>query len=161
MTDISAGSQQAGVVENFPDGVPAVSDASVTHWMEYVYKQQIKPTNTTGVPVSLDVIDSNNNLRHIGDTTTDMTGTFGYVWKPDIPGKYTIVATFPGSQSYYGSSAETYFNVGEAAQPTPAPTQASTQSMADTYILTGIAGIIVAIAVVGAILVLLITKRRP
>ena len=161
VTDISAGSQQAGVVENFPDGVPAVSDASVTHWMEYVYKQQIKPTNTTGVPVSLDVIDSNNNLRHIGDTTTDMTGTFGYVWKPDIPGKYTIVATFPGSQSYYGSSAETYFNVGEAAQPTPAPTQASTQSMADTYILTGIAGIIVAIAVVGAILVLLITKRRP
>jgi hypothetical protein len=160
VTDISAGSQQAGVVENFPHGLPAVSDASVTHWMEYVYKQQIKPTNTTGVPVSLDVVDANNNFRHIGDTTTDMTGTFGYVWKPDIPGKYTLVATFPGSQSYYGSSAETYFNVGEAAQATQGPT-APASSVADIYFMPAIAGLFVAIIVIGVILAILMLRKRP
>jgi hypothetical protein len=160
VTDISAGTKQPGVVENFPDGVPAVSDTSVNHWMEYVYKQQIKPTNTTGVPVSLDVIDANNNLRHIGDTTTDMTGTFGYVWKPDIPGKYTLIATFPGSQAYYGSSAETFFNIGEAAQATQ-PTTVPITSVADTYLLPSVAAIIVAIAVVGAVLALLVIKKRP
>ena len=50
----------------FPDGVAAVSDASQTEWMEYVYMQQPKPINATGVPVTLSVMDANGNYRSIG-----------------------------------------------------------------------------------------------
>ena len=57
VTDIAAGTQQDEQAARFPNGVPAVSDASQGAWMEYVYMQKPKPTNVTGVPVSLDVVD--------------------------------------------------------------------------------------------------------
>ena len=59
--DISAGSQQEAVAANFPHGLPCVSDASMSQFMEDVYMQQPMPTNTTGVPVTLTVIDPNHN----------------------------------------------------------------------------------------------------
>ncbi len=40
---ISAGSQQQAVAANFPNGLPAVSDASMKDWMEVVYMQQPCP----------------------------------------------------------------------------------------------------------------------
>ena len=43
------------------------------------------------------------------------------------------------------------------ATPTPQPEQPT--SLADQYILPGIIGIIVAIAIVGAVLALLVTKK--
>src|SRR5450759_2051371 len=61
VTDISAGSQQEAVAANFPNGLPAVSDASMSQFMEAVYEQQPMPTNTTRVPVTLRVIHSNRN----------------------------------------------------------------------------------------------------
>ena len=68
------------------------------------------------------------------------------------------MASFAGSGSYYGSSAETAVYVGEAhATATPQPTQAP--SMADQYLLPGIIGIIVAIIVVGAVIILVLKKR--
>ena len=90
VTDQSPGTQQSTQKANFPDGVPCVSDASMTDWMEYVYMQQPKPANTTGVPVTLSVIDANGNLRDIGTTTTDSHGFYSFQWTPDIPGKYTV-----------------------------------------------------------------------
>jgi hypothetical protein len=66
VTDVSAGTQQSAIKADFPNGVPAVSDASMSQWMEYVYMQKLKPSNVTGVPVSIDAVDSNNNVRHIG-----------------------------------------------------------------------------------------------
>ena len=101
VTDISAGSQQEAVAANFPNGLPCVSDASMTQFMEAVYMQQPMPTNVTGVPVILSVIDSNGNHRQIGTTTSDASGTFAFTWTPNIPGNYTVIATFAGSQSYY------------------------------------------------------------
>ena len=71
VTDISAGSQQDAVAANFPNGLPCVSDASMTQFMEAVYMQQPMPTNITGVPVTLYVLDSNNNYRSIGTTTSN------------------------------------------------------------------------------------------
>ena len=71
VTDISAGTKQNQQAADFPNGVPCVSDASQSQWMEYVYMQKPKPTNVTGVPVTLSVIDSNGNYRSIGTTTTD------------------------------------------------------------------------------------------
>jgi hypothetical protein len=156
--DISAGVKQEGVIENFPAGVPAVSDASVTHWMEYVYKQQPKPTNATGVMVDISVLDGNNNFRSIGTAITRADGTFSFAWNPDISGTFTVYATFAGSQAYYGSSATSGFAVESAPEHTAAPT-ASPSSLADQYFLPVSGGIIVAIILVGAVLALLLRKR--
>ena len=110
--DKSAGTQQQAQLANFPYGVPAVSDASQTAWIEYVYMQQPKPIDTTGVPVTISVIDSNGNLREIGSATSDASGMFSLTWTPDITGDYTVIASFAGSESYYSSSAETSFFAG-------------------------------------------------
>ena len=44
VTDISVGTQQTEQAARFPNGVPAVSDASQAAWMEYVYMKQEVPT---------------------------------------------------------------------------------------------------------------------
>ena len=83
-----AGQQQS------TEGSPAIADASMSQWMEYLYQQKTMPANATGVTVSIDVIDANNNFRHVGTTTSDTTGAYSFVWQPDIPGKYTVIASF-------------------------------------------------------------------
>jgi outer membrane protein assembly factor BamB len=158
--DTSAGTQQEQQKANFPNGVPVVSDASQGDWMPYVYMQKPKPTNTTGVPVSIDVIDANGNYRSIGTATTDSSGAFSLQWTPDIPGKYTVIATFAGSESYWPSSSETSFAV-DAAAPTLAPTAAPAQSAADLYFVPAVIGIIVAIIIVGAVLAMIMLRKRP
>jgi hypothetical protein len=146
------------ITTRFPGGLPAVSDDSMEGWMEYAYMQQVKPTNTTGVPVALSIVDANGNYRTIGTTTSDQDGYFSYNWKPDIEGKYTIYATFAGSESYYGSHAVSSFAVDPApATPTPMPTQAP--SAADMYFLPAIAAILVAVIISIAISVLVLMKK--
>ena len=157
--DLSAGTKQTEQAARFPSGVPAVSDESQSAWMEYIYMQQPRPA-ATGVPVTLSVLDPNNNLYTVGTTTSDAMGAFKLAFDPSVPGEYTIYATFAGSGSYYGSSAETAIYVGEAAATsTPQPTQSP--SMSDLYFVPGIIGVIVAIIVVGAVLALLLLKKRP
>jgi hypothetical protein len=160
VTDISAGLSQNEQVARFPNGVAVVSDESMTPWMEYVYMDQPRPTNASGVKVSIDVIDANNNYRNIGEATSDLNGCFSYEWQPDIPGKYTVIASFAGTQSYWPSHAETSFAVDEAAiTASPQPQQVA-QSPTDMYIIgTGIA-VIVAIAIVGTV-ILMAVKKRP
>jgi len=158
VTDESPGTKNTNSIARFPNGVPAVSEESQEEWMEYVYMQQPRPTNAAGVPVTLSVIDSNDNSRQIGTATTDDNGMFGFTWTPDIQGQYTVIATFAGSQSYYGSSAQTYFEVDPAA-PTPAPTDAPVKSTADQYFVPAVAGIIVAIAIGFAVTILVLRKR--
>jgi hypothetical protein len=126
--------------------------------MEYLHMQQPKPTNATGVTISLDTLDPNGNLVHIDTVTSDMSGTFSYAWAtPDISGKYTIIATLEASESYYSSSGETAAVVMEAA-PTVAPTIAQT-SMADMYFVPAVASIIATIVIVGIVIMLLTRKR--
>jgi hypothetical protein len=139
-------------------GTACVSDESMSEWMEYIHMQKPMPKNVTGVPVVLDVLDSNGNYRNIDTVTTDASGTFSYMWEPDIPGKYTLIATFGGSESYGSSWAETAFGVVEAPQATPPPTP-EPASAADLYFVPATAGIIVAIAVVGVVLMLMLRKR--
>ena len=158
--DVSAGSQQQAVAANFPAGLPVVSDASMTAWMEYVYMQQPMPTNITGVLVNLSVIDANGNNRPIGTTTTNSKGTFGFNWTPDIEGNYDVIATFAGSESYYGSSADTYFYANAAptaTSTTSAPSNLATTTDIITYMAVGVAAIIIAIAIVG----LLLLRKKP
>jgi outer membrane protein assembly factor BamB len=94
---------------------PAVSDDSMTAWMEYLHMQQPKPTNTTGVPVKLTAVDQAGQVTDIGTVWTDANGYFKKLWTPTVEGEYAIIATFDGSLSYYSSSAETVVGVGPAA----------------------------------------------
>ncbi len=158
ITDISAGTQQEAQAANFPNGVPCVSDQSQTAWMEYVYMQQPAPNNATGVPIAINVVDANGNLRQIGTTTSDATGTFSFNWTPDIPGHYSVIATFAGSEAYYGSSAATSFYASEPAA-TPAPAPAITLPPTEMYIVGATVAIIIAIAVVGLVILMAIKKR--
>jgi hypothetical protein len=70
--------------------------------------------NAKGVTVHLTAIDPNNNFQDIGYVTTDIYGNYATLWTPPVPGLYVVTATFEGSNSYYGSSAETAFGVEEA-----------------------------------------------
>ncbi len=158
--DTSAGTQQEAQKANFPNGVPAVSDASQSSWMPYVYMQKPKPSNVIGVPVSIEVIDSNGNTRNIGTAVSDASGSYSLNWVPDITGKYIVIATFLGSNSYYPSSAETSFAVDPAA-PTPTPATPAPQSAADVYFVPAIAGLFVVIIVIGIVLALLMLRKRP
>ena len=159
ITDISPGSGQNAVAGNFPNGLPCVSDASMSGWMEHVYMQKPLPTNVTGVPISIDVIDANGNHRNIGTTTSDGSGTFAFTWTPDLDGAFTVIATFAGSESYYPSTAESHFFAATAAQASPSPTTPQ-QSLADMYFVPSIIAIIV-IIIVGFALIALMLRRRP
>jgi outer membrane protein assembly factor BamB len=137
-------------------GTACVSDESMSAWMEYLHMQKPMPSNATGVEVQLDVLDSNNNYYTIGTVTTDLSGSFGFAYEPEIPGFFKVIATFAGSESYGSSYAITYFNVEEAPAATPAPTP-TPAPMTDTYITGFGIAIIVAIAIVG----ILLFRKRP
>jgi outer membrane protein assembly factor BamB len=158
--DVSAGTQQNEQAGRFAKGVPCASDSSMKDWMGYVYQQQALPSNFTGVEVTIDVRDSNGNYRNIGTATTDESGAYTLTWKPDITGDYTVIATFHGTNGYWSSYSETSFTVDPAAA-TPQPTAAPTQSVADMYFVPAVAGIIIAIIIVGFVLALLLLRKRP
>jgi hypothetical protein len=87
----------------------------------------------------------------------DDDGFFSVEFEPEVPGKYTVIAEFEGSKSYYGSHAKTAITVAEApivAEPTPPP-----ESVADMYFIPAVIGIIIAIAVATIIIVLSFRKR--
>jgi hypothetical protein len=130
----------------------------MTAWMEYLYQQQPMPTNATGVPVTIDVIDANGNYRNIGMATSDTTGAFSLQWKPDIPGKYTVIATFAGTESYYSSAQEASFIVDPAA-PTSPPVAQTAQQPIEMYIAGATIAIIIAVAIVGLVIVMILRKR--
>jgi hypothetical protein len=159
---------QGTVVDTSPgkaNGYAAISDAWMTPWMEYIFQQQPKPANATGVPVSIDAYDPNGNVVHLGDATSDTAGVYRLAVDSNQlsagPGMYSIIATFKGSDSYFTSSAETSLIVGAAAA-TPAATATpvsfdAINNSTLTYTLGAAIAIIIAIAIVG----LLLLRRRP
>jgi hypothetical protein len=77
---------------------------------------------------------------------------------PDIPGKYTVIATFAGSEAYFASYDETAFVVDQAPEPTAAP-EPTPAPMTDTYVIgLGIAAII-AIVVMGLLILMKVSKK--
>jgi hypothetical protein len=159
VTDTSPGTNDNSMKTRFPNGVPAVSDESQSEWMLYVYKQFDRPSNATGVPVIIDVIDANGNSRNIGTTTSDANGVYSLNWTPDIPGKYTVYVTFAGSKAYWGSFAQSAFVIDAAPDVTTAPVIEQTQSAADLYFVPAIIGLFIAIVAVGLMTVLVLRKR--
>jgi len=159
VTDVSPGTEDYALTARFPNGVPAVADENMSDWMLYVYKQFPRPADVVGVEVVVSVLDPNNNCYEVGRATSDASGFFSCAFTPEVPGKYTVIASFEGSEGYWPSFAETAINVEEAPAATPAPTP-TPASVADVYFVPAVAGIIVAIAVVGVLLALLLLRKR-
>ncbi len=141
-------------------GTPCVSKESMTAWMEYIHQQKPMPNNVIGVSVSLDTVDPNNNFVHIGTAVSDGSGVYSLMWQPEVPGKYKIIATFAGDESYGSSFAETAVGVVSAAEPTAGPT-VQPATVSEQYFIPAIAGIIVLIVVVAILQTVLLLRKRP
>jgi len=99
------------------------------------------------------VLDPNNNCYEVGRATSDASGFYRYAFTPQVPGKYTVYATFAGSKGYWPSQAETAITVDSAPAATPAPTP-TPAPMTDTYVTGFGIGIIIAIVIGFALLLL-------
>ncbi len=113
-------------------GTPAISDKDMAQWMEYLHMQKPKPTNATGVPITLVAVDASGAVTEIGTATSDMYGNFGFAWTLPNAGVYQIIANFAGTNSYGSSSASTYITVSTTSAPTVAPTQTPTPTIPTT-----------------------------
>ncbi len=139
-------------------GTACVSDESMSTWMDYLHMQMpidgiYHNITITGVAVSLDAVDPNGNYIHIGDTVSDMSGTYSFVWEPENVGKYTVTATFMGSKAYGSSYGETAVGVVAAPEQTAAPTQTPiAMPPFEAYIAGSTIAIIVVVALVGLML---------
>ncbi len=137
-------------------GTPCVSKDSMAEWMAYLHLDGPCPTNIGGVPVSIDAVDPNNNFVHLGETVSDESGTFAFVWTPEMAGDYKISATFVGDDSYGSSYANTYVTVADAAAPTPTASQNSSTNdivgALSTYLIGVAIAIIIAVAIVGMLI---------
>ena len=164
--DIAAGTTQNEQAARFPNGVAAVSDASMTDWMEYVYMQRPRPMDTVGVEVVIEALYPDNSYKEIGRTTTDQSGMFSLKFEPTAPGTYTVIARFEGTNGYWPSFAET--SVGIDPAPTTEDTDLTSleNSVSDiesnmssmlTYILAIL--VIVIIALLVAIFSLLKSRK--
>jgi hypothetical protein len=156
VTDISPGTKESSLQMRFPNGVPAVSDASMSEWMKYVYKQFPRPNDASGVTVRLEAIDPNGNYQNIGTTTTDSYGFYSFNFAPEIEGTYKIMATFDGSGAYYGSFAETALSVGGLGTPIE-PDQTASEGIISTEI--AIVAAIAVVAVIGVVAFWFLRKR--
>ena len=135
-------------------------------YMEYLHMQQpidgiYHNVIITGVSVSIDAVDPNGNTVHVATVNSDVSGTFGYTWTPTIAGDYKITATFAGTNSYGSSWAETHTTVINAPSASTSPVQVpeTLQAPTEMYFAISTLAIIIAIAIVGAILGLMLRKR--
>jgi len=147
VTDESPGTKDYRLTSRFPNGVPAVSDEFMSDWMLYVYKQFPQPM-ATGVQVKLEAIDPNGNFQNLGTATTDMWGNFALMYEAEVPGQYTIFATFVGTGAYYGSSSSTAFGVDPTVSPT---TPIEPEQLTEAPLITTELAIIAAVAVAAVI----------
>ena len=133
--------------------------------MDYLHMQNATLLNSgytpTGVQVTLTALDPNNNTENLGTYTTDGKGNFAVLWTPPVPGKYTITATFAGTDSYWPSSSQTFIAVGPAAAPTTTTTTVVSSGVSATTLYEAIAAVIVVIIVVAIVLAVLMLRKRP
>jgi len=147
--DVSPGTESERVMLRFPNGVPAVADEYMTNWMYYVYNQFSRPADAVGVEVRIQIVDPAYTYAWIGTTTSDSYGNYGYSFVPQMKGTYTIIATFVGSEGYYGSQETAYVTVD------PAPVINQLPETPEYTTIDIIIVILVAIAIVIGIVILL------
>ncbi|MCW3996357.1 MAG: PQQ-like beta-propeller repeat protein [Candidatus Bathyarchaeota archaeon] len=140
-------------------GTAAISDADQGAWMNYMVTKTTEKPIVKGVEVSLDTYDPNGNYYHIDTVTSDSNGMFKKLWTPEVPGEYTIIATFKGSGSYGPSSAATAIGVSEPQATTSPPAYPAPVDNTMAIALSAIAIIIV--VVIGMALILATLRKRP
>jgi hypothetical protein len=158
VTDQSPGATAIATKLGYANGVPAIADENMEAWMEYLYEQQSMPNDATGVQVSLDTLDPNGNFVHIDTVTSDASGMFKKIWTPEVPGEYTVIASFLGTKSYGSSYAETAVGVSEA-QPTPSPVEIPAYPDY-TPLFTGIIIAVIIAILIGIVNLLVLRSRK-
>ncbi len=128
------------------EGTAAISDASMSDWMEYLHMDQPLPMDATGVAVSVNAIDPTGAYITIGTATSNTDGEYALLFTPTLEGTYNIVAYFEGSESYYASHDTTYLGVGPAAA-----TGGPIEPEAEAPLISTEVAIIAAVAVVAVI----------
>lgn len=103
-------------------------------------------------------LDPKGNYVHLGDATTDASGSFSIMVTPENSGKYTVYATFAGSKSYYAAYAQTALGVQE--KPAEVVVQPETVSIVEQYFVPAVTGIIIAVIVVGEVLAVITIRKR-
>jgi hypothetical protein len=162
--DTSPASSDAALTAKFYNGVPAISDADMSVWMDYLHMQNStllnNPPICTGVPVTLTAVDPNGNVNVIGTATSDYLGNYEYQWTPTTQGLYKVYATFLGSESYYTSSASTGATVSTASTPIPTSTSTAQSSVSNSDMLMYLAiGVIVIVIAIAVATVLILRKK--
>jgi hypothetical protein len=148
MTNVPDGSTiviQGTVTDQSPGkpGTPAIADNDQNAWMNYLYEQQPKPDHAAGVPVKLTATGPDGSHVTIGTATSDTLGHYSMTWTTSGQGLFTIAAEFEGTNSYWGSTAETSIVVGAAAGSGTTTTSAAP---IDLYIIVATIVILIAIA---------------
>ena len=144
--DNSPGTQSDNAQLRFANGVPAVSEESMSEWMLYVYKQFPRPMGATGVEVTV-FAQQGDHVIDVGKTVSNANGRYSIDWTPpaDATGKWDIYAYFSGSASYYGTFAQTEMAVS-AAPDVVEPVQLPPYGW---YILGAAIAIIITVIIVG------------
>ncbi|HLN45881.1 MAG TPA: PQQ-binding-like beta-propeller repeat protein [Candidatus Sulfotelmatobacter sp.] len=164
LTGVPAGTSVVikGTVMDLSPGAPntpAISDTDMSEWMDYLYGQNAtllnNPPKPDGVTVRLSAMNSDGDVIDIGTVTSDSSGMFKKMWTPQNEGEYTIYATFDGSESYWGSYAESALGITKATE-TPSTQQ---QIIVPDYTMTIISAAIAVIIAV-AVATILIVRRK-
>jgi hypothetical protein len=148
-------------------GTPAISDTSMGGWMAYLKEQQTMPATVTGVPVTIFAIGPDGKESQIGQTTSDVSGHFAFMWTPPGTGVYKIAVSFGPTDSYGSSYAETAVGV-TSASPAPHGSPTTSPSASPSTSPTGQTGsvpwviIVVAVAVIVIIIAaaVILTRRK-
>ena len=151
--DVSPGTQDDIMKLRFPYGVPAVSDASQSEWMAYVYKNFERPADATGVTIKIEVVTPSGGYENLGTTTSDSYGNWAFGMCPEEAGTYMIIATFEGSAAYYGSTQTGYLTVADPIEIDTTSIEDSVNSVEETvnsqmtYILAILVIVIIALVI--------------
>ena len=167
LTAVSAGTGvlvQGTVMDMSPaaPNTPAVSDADMSVWMDYINGQNAtlinNPPTPHGVPVQLTALSSSGTAFDLGTVTSDSSGHFATQWTPKDEGLYTVYATFAGSESYWSSYAETALSVGPAPETTTSQPPAAAPD--NTMLLYGILAAVVVAILIGLVAIVLVLRKH-
>ena len=162
---VGSGATIQGTVMDMSPGkpnTPAVSDADMSEWMDYLYGQNAtlinSPPTPHGVSVQLTAVGSDGRAIDLGTVTSDESGHFAKAWAPSSEGLYKIYATFAGSESYWSSYAETALSVGPAPE-TPSQ-QPAAEAPDNTMLLYGILVAVVVAILIGLAALLSVFRKH-